>query len=33
MIEHGENYKSKFEEKSTKLKVQRKAKKDFEIMS
>lgn len=33
MIEHGENHKRKLEEKSTKLKVQRKAKKVIEIMS
>jgi len=33
MIEHGENHKRKLEEKSTKLKVQRKATKVLEIMS
>lgn len=33
MIEHGENHKRKLEEKSTKLKVQRKARKVLEIMS
>jgi hypothetical protein len=33
MIEHGENHKRKLKEKSTKLKVQRKARKVLEIMS
>ncbi len=33
MIEHGENHKRKLKEKSTKLTVQRKTRKVFEIMS
>jgi hypothetical protein len=33
MIEHGEDHERKLKEKSTKLKVQRKARKVFEIMS
>ncbi len=33
LIEHGENHKRKLEEKSTKLKVQKKARKVLEIMS
>jgi predicted metal-dependent RNase len=33
MIEHGENHKGKLKEKSTKRKVQRKARKVFEFMN